>query len=159
MSSQLPEPLLVHATAVARHGAAVLLMGPSGSGKSDLALRLLAQPASPALPTGDFELVGDDHVWLQREDTVLSVSAPAAIAGKIEVRGLGIIEVAAAQAARVVLVVELAAHHDVPRLPHQAEIELAGIVLPLLRLPGLDASAPIKVAAALAAAVSGTLGQ
>ncbi|MFN3869796.1 MAG: HPr kinase/phosphorylase, partial [Hyphomicrobiaceae bacterium] len=90
MTSQSADPVLVHATAVARHGAAVLLMGPSGSGKSDLALRLLAQTASPSLPTGDFELVSDDHVLLHRDHDLVIASAPPSIAGKLEVRGIGI---------------------------------------------------------------------
>lgn len=157
MSSQssAPAPVLVHATAVARHGAAVLLMGPSGSGKSDLALRLLAQPASPSLPTGHFELISDDQVWLQRDSAGLIATAPATIAGKLEVRGVGIVEVAAAASARVALVIELVEMRSIPRLPDPDTIELGGVVLPSLKLCGFDTSATIKVALALVAANAG----
>lgn len=156
----------MHATAVARGAVCVLLRGPSGSGKSDLALRLMALGPSSGLPIfaresvgrGDdapcFRLVSDDQVLLRRTGDGLEASAPATIAGKMEVRGLGIIDVPAAAPARAVLAVELVNFGAVPRMPDHQSAEILGVVLPLLRLAAFEHSAPIKVALALAAAAS-----
>src|SRR5690348_6821760 len=73
--------VLVHGTAVAIDGEAVLLLGPSGAGKSDLALRLIETGA---------QLVADDQAELRRSGSLILVSAPAAIFGLIEARGIGI---------------------------------------------------------------------
>src|SRR3954467_1212574 len=73
----------VHASTVASEGRAVLITGPSGSGKSDLALRLLDR---------GFTLVSDDQTLLKRSGTRLIASAPPTIVGKLEVRGIGIID-------------------------------------------------------------------
>ncbi|HJZ14329.1 MAG TPA: hypothetical protein VJ251_02575, partial [Stellaceae bacterium] len=77
-------PILVHATAIAIDGRAVLLRGPSGAGKSDLALRLI---------DGGARLVADDQAELRRAGERVMVRAPAEIAGLIEVRGIGILQV------------------------------------------------------------------
>lgn len=71
----------VHATTIAIDGAGVLLRGPSASGKSDLALRLIDDGA---------RLVADDRTVLALRDGIVEASAPPSIRGKIEVRGLGI---------------------------------------------------------------------
>src|SRR6478752_5882906 len=73
----------LHASTVAKDGRAVLITGPSGSGKSDLALRLLDR---------GFTLVSDDQTILKKDGTRLIASTPMTIAGKLEVRGLGIID-------------------------------------------------------------------
>src|SRR5207302_5769467 len=77
-------PLLLHATAVAIDGCAVLLRGVSGSGKSDLALRLIDAGA---------RLVADDQSELHRQGETIVVRSPPAIAGLIEVRGVGLVRV------------------------------------------------------------------
>ena len=82
----------VHGTCVAVAGVGVLLRGPPGSGKSDLALRLIDRGA---------ELVADDRVTLRREDDGIVASAPASLAGLIEVRGVGVARVPAIARARV----------------------------------------------------------
>src|SRR5207237_6122820 len=73
----------VHASTVALDGRAVLITGPSGSGKSDLALRLLDR---------GFTLVSDDQTIVRKDGDRLLASAPPTIAGKLEIRGIGIIE-------------------------------------------------------------------
>src|SRR6185312_8976695 len=88
----------VHASTVAIDGRAVLITGPSGSGKSDLALRLIDR---------GFILVGDDQTIVRRDGDRLVASAPARIAGKLEVRGIGIIEMETAGDVPVALLVEL----------------------------------------------------
>lgn len=143
---------LVHATAVALPappGAnpawrGVLLRGPSGSGKSDLALRLIERGA---------RLVADDQVALAHEAGALHAAAPAPLAGQLEVRGLGIVSLGALDQVRIVLVVDLVAPEAIERLPEPAVAMVAGVALPLLRLaPFTDsATAKVRLAVALAA--------
>lgn len=129
----------VHASTVAIDGKAVLIGGPSGSGKSDLALRLIDRGAV---------LVSDDYTIVRRTDAGLVASAPATIAGKMEVRGLGIVEMATAAEAPVALFVELDASPQ--RLPEPGETRsLAGVAVPVVALNGHESSAPIKVELAL----------
>jgi serine kinase of HPr protein (carbohydrate metabolism regulator) len=82
MNGRLLSSEALHASAVAIDGRAVLLMGPSGAGKSDLALRLLDR---------GFTLVSDDQTLVRREGARLLASAPDTIAGKLEIRGIGIV--------------------------------------------------------------------
>ena len=129
----------VHATTVAIGGRAVLITGPSGAGKSDLALRLLDR---------GFELVSDDQTLVRRESDRLIASAPPQIAGKMEIRGIGIVDMEAVSDARVALLVELVS--DIPRLPDDGrERVILGVPLPLISIDAMTASAPSKVALAL----------
>src|SRR2546430_9126979 len=88
----------VHASTVALDGRAVLITGPSGSGKSDLALRLLDR---------GFTLVSDDQTIVRKDGDRLLASAPSTIAGKLEIRGMGIVEMEPATNVPVALLVEL----------------------------------------------------
>src|SRR6266566_4511248 len=88
----------LHTSAVALEGRAVLISGPSGSGKSDLALRLLDR---------GFVLVSDDQTIVRKEGDRLVASAPPTIAGKLEVRGIGIVEMERTENVPIALVVEL----------------------------------------------------
>jgi serine kinase of HPr protein (carbohydrate metabolism regulator) len=125
----------IHASTVAIDGKAVLIGGPSGSGKSDLALRLIDRGAA---------LVSDDYTIVRRTDAGLVASAPPNIAGKMEVRGLGIVELPGAVDVPVVLFVDLDAEPQ--RLPEPGETRtLAGIAVPVVALNGHENSAPIKV--------------
>ncbi|NNC47917.1 MAG: aldolase [Sphingomonas sp.] len=130
---------LRHATCVGRGGRALLLSGPSGSGKSDLALRLMDD---------DFELVSDDQVILSVKDEQLIAAPPPSIAGKMEVRGLGIIEVAHRPDMPVALFVDLS---ETPlRMPDENDCEtILGISLPRIALVASDASAAAKAKLAL----------
>lgn len=135
----------LHATAVARHTPhgwrGVLIQGPSGVGKSDLALRLIGQ---------GWRLIADDwaHVWAS--DAALFAAAPATIAGRIEVRGLGIVAVPIQPLARIALAVQCT-HEAVERLPEAASWTWDGVTIPQLRLDPRPASAGQVVATALAA--------
>ncbi|HEY7005334.1 MAG TPA: HPr kinase/phosphatase C-terminal domain-containing protein [Sphingomicrobium sp.] len=129
----------LHASTVAREGRAVLITGPSGSGKSDLALRLI---------DSGFTLVSDDQTIVKRDGDRLLADAPPTIAGKLEVRGIGILEVDHAGDIPVALIVELAS--DIPRLPDDTrERVLLGLSLPLISIDAMTASASSKVAVAL----------
>lgn len=137
--------LLHHATSVAIGGYGVLLVGPSGAGKSDLALRLIDRGA---------RLISDDQTALHVVDGLLFASAPATIAGKIEVRGLGIVAVEHVSDMPVALVVTLGG--PVERMPPEGvTYEIGGIPLPAVALAAFEASAPIKVELALARAIEG----
>jgi len=140
---------LVHGTCVALGRLGVLLRGGAGSGKSDLALRFMALPGEGALAPG---LVADDQVYVSANpDGTLTASAPPTIAGKIEVRGLGIMPVPFLPEAELVLVCDLVGGKDVPRMPPESEkaTVLAGVPLPTLRLAPFEASAPLKLKMAL----------
>ena len=129
----------LHATTVALDGRAVLISGPSGSGKSDLALRLLDR---------GFVLVSDDQTIVKKDGPKLVATAPPTIAGKLEVRGIGIVDVERAENAPVALVVELTS--EIQRLPDDSRDRLIlGVRVPLINVDAMAASAPSKVALAL----------
>ena len=138
MSDRLSSETL-HATTVAFEGRAVLILGPSGSGKSDLALRLFDR---------GFALVSDDQTVVRKSGGRLLASAPATIAGKFEVRGLGIVKVDAAPESPIALAVELTA--DVTRMPDESrERQFLGLAIPLVSVDAKTASAAAKLALAL----------
>jgi HPr kinase/phosphorylase len=137
------EAILVHATAVAIGGRAVLLRGPSGSGKSDLGLRLIDAGA---------RLVADDQTLVERDGDVLLVRAPEPIAGLIEVRGVGIVSVESLSAARLTLIADLVAAQHVERLPEPSSETIFGLTIPRVVIAPFEVSAPIKLRLALAAA-------
>ena len=139
MSSRLLSSETVHASTVASDGRAVLISGPSGSGKSDLALRLLDR---------GFTLVSDDQTIVRREGDRLIASAPPTIKGKLEIRGIGIVEMNTVDDVPVALFVELTS--EIMRLPDdRRERPVLGVSLPLVSVDALTASAASKVALAL----------
>lgn len=133
----------VHASCVAVEGRGVILLGPPGSGKSDLALRLI---------DGGAVLVADDRVGIRAVDGRLEASPPETLAGRMEVRGLGILAVDWQPAATLELAVELLAEAGPARLPDPAEWRLEGIAIPLIRLAPFESSAAAKVRLAARAA-------
>jgi serine kinase of HPr protein (carbohydrate metabolism regulator) len=129
----------LHASTVSSGGRAVLITGPSGSGKSDLALRLLDR---------GFTLVSDDQTIVKRDGDRLLASAPPTIAGKLEVRGIGIVEMDRTNDVPVALLIELTG--DIQRLPDDSrERPILGVKLPIVSIDAMTASAPSKVALAL----------
>jgi len=143
MSRAVPDARLsaetLHASTVATAGRAVLLTGPSGAGKSDLALRLLDR---------GFTLVSDDQTIVRREDSRLVASAPPNIAGKLEIRGIGIVDLESAADVPLALVVQLTS--EIERLPDERrERPVLGVNLPLVSVDAMTASAASKVALAL----------
>lgn len=127
-----------HATClrVGAHG--VLLRGPSGSGKSDLAFRLIRGIWAA-------ELIADDQVLIEASDGQLFASAPIALAGLIELRGLGLLQMPYLPCAALHLAVDLVPRDDVPRMPDPAALRLCGLELPRIALHAFDASAPDKL--------------
>jgi serine kinase of HPr protein (carbohydrate metabolism regulator) len=138
MSASLSSETL-HASCVAIGGRAVLIAGRSGTGKSDLALRLIDRGGS---------LVSDDYTIVRRVEGRLLARAPANIEGKMEVRGLGIL------AFEALSDVPVALHIDLDRRPERMRqdderVSIAGVQLPSVAVAALEASAPVKVEMAL----------
>ena len=128
-----------HASTVAMDGRAVLITGPSGAGKSDLALRLLDR---------GFALVSDDRTIVRRDGDRLIASAPSQIAGKLEIRGIGIVDMDVQADVPVALVVELTS--EIERIPDDGrDRPVLGVPVPLVSIDAMTASAPSKVALAL----------
>jgi serine kinase of HPr protein (carbohydrate metabolism regulator) len=117
----------------------VLIEGPSGAGKSDLALRAIDQ---------GFRLVADDRVVLWTCQGQLYGRAPAALAGLLEVRGLGVVGEPALRFCQVAMVV---APGTPERLPAPEAVERLGLQLPCLTLPYQEAAAAAKLGRALTA--------
>ncbi len=133
----MTRPTLIHATCVALEGVGILLRGPSGSGKSDLALRLIEHGA---------QLVADDQVELRRHDDALVATPARALAGLLEVRGLGIVQLHRYEPeVSVHLIADLVSPDQVERLPEPATVRMLDMDIPLLRLDPFAASAPAKL--------------
>lgn len=141
MLGQAPSPatINVHATCVAVDKRGILLLGPSGSGKSDLALRLIDRGA---------DLVADDRcdLWLERGQ--LWCRAPVNLAGKLEVRGIGIVDKPFVAAVPVLLAVRFADIYE--RMPPEGRSEwIAGVAVPSVNLSPFELTAPLKILFAL----------
>ena len=131
----------LHCSTVAIDGRAVMIEGRSGSGKSDLALRLIDRGA---------RLVSDDYTVAQRKGKRLLATPPDTIAGKMEVRGIGLIDMEYVTDQPVALVVQL--FDVVDRMPPTPEMRvIAGISVPVMKIAPMENSAPIKVELALKA--------
>ncbi len=124
----------VHGTTVAVAGAGVLLQGASGSGKSDLALRLI---------DGGAILIADDRTILSRQGDQVVAQPPEPLRGILEVRGIGLIRVPTLVSIQLRLAVDL----DMPpdRLPAAIFSTLSGVDIPLIRLSAFESSAPAKI--------------
>lgn len=155
--------VLVHATSIVlsdaakpfagRGDAGVLIMGESGAGKSDVALRLIALGA---------QLISDDQTALFAHEGDLYAEAPESLMGLMEVRGVGIVPVPFAPPSPLVLAVQLEASAEIERMPHHADYRLPAALqslpsLPLIVLHPFDASTPAKIVAAAVAAANGHL--
>ncbi len=132
---------LIHATCVAIAATGVIIRGPSGAGKSDLALRLI---------DGGAELVADDYCELTVQGGRLFAAAPLSLAGKIEVRGYGIITLPFRASAAVGLVVDLMPSTgikgaEIERMPEITSCTLEGVTIRRLALDAFAASSAAKV--------------
>lgn len=127
---------LMHGSCVALLGKAVLLLGDSGAGKSDLALRLIDRGAF---------LVADDQVELSVDEGEVYAAPPDSIAGKLEVRGVGIMALPYKSGVPLALVVRLVGREQVERLPEPTFFDCLGVRLPLVSLHAPDAATPAKI--------------
>ncbi len=124
----------IHASCVAVDGRAVLIAGPSGSGKSDLTLRMIDR---------GWTLVADDRTIVDRIGDRLFARAPDRIAGRIEVRGVGIVSMPFVAGLPVALVVR--ADPAPPRMPRPETATFCGVALTIARLTLIEASTPCKI--------------
>lgn len=134
--------ILVHGSCVAISGIGILLRGPAGAGKSDLALRVIGLGG---------RLVADDQVELRARDGALIATSPKNLVGLLEVRGLGIMRIDAVESAVVGLVVDLVGGAEVERQPRPVVAAYDGVEVPLLRLEPFEASAALKLKLAVTA--------
>jgi serine kinase of HPr protein (carbohydrate metabolism regulator) len=148
--------LLVHGTCVAISGdngllKGALLRGAPGSGKSDLALRFISHFGGERTSAAGARLVSDDQVLLIREGDTLLACAPGTIAGKLEVRGLGIVEMDHHAQAPLAVIVDLVSEDEVPRLPRDPLPceDILGVCVPVLKLNPFELSSPVKLRVAL----------
>lgn len=132
----------LHASCVRFAGVGVVLLGCSGSGKSDLALRLIDAGG---------RLVADDRLSVERNGAVLIGRPAAALAGLIEIRGVGILRVEHEPSSPLGLVCELHPAGVFERLPEPRSYRLLGVDLPYMRIDPNTASAPAKIKLALEA--------
>lgn len=120
--TQPPDSLILHATTVAVEGRGLVILGPSGSGKSGLALQLMALGAV---------LVADDQTILHRRESRLIATCPPTIRGRIEARGLGILAAKTIDEAELLLAVDLGVA-EIERLPPSRQVEWLGLPIALV---------------------------
>ena len=126
----------IHATAVAIDGNGVLLRGTSGCGKSDLALRLMDAGGV---------LVSDDRVEISVLNESIVARAPETIAGKLEVRGFGIVQVSYLSEVPITLIADLVNNRKIERLPENHSVVVLGQIVRKILLNPFDSSAVAKL--------------
>ena len=131
----------IHGTCVSIGSTGVLIRGPSGAGKSDLALRLIDHGAV---------LVSDDYCVVEKKNGAVVLSAPASIAGQMEVRGLGIVRLPHRRASTLGLIVDLATPAPVERLPEKTKEDFFGASIRWMCLDPTHASSAAKIRLAVA---------
>lgn len=140
--------LRIHGSCVSVGSRGVLLLGASGSGKSDLALRLMAKGAL---------LVADDQVLLHAQEGYLVANVDDSIRGLLEIRGVGLVRYPLAANIPVTLAVQLVERAAIEHIPSPAVYSQLGVEIPQISLHGYDASTPEKVYAALHALLRNSL--
>jgi serine kinase of HPr protein (carbohydrate metabolism regulator) len=135
-----PECVWLHASCVQVHGVGVILLGPSGSGKSDLALQLIDAGG---------RLVADDQLAVERLADRLFGRPAASLAGLLEVRGFGIVRLPWCEPSPLGLAVRLDRSGQLERLPEPGSYEVLGLHLPQIRLDPYSPSAGAKIRLAL----------
>mgnify|MGYP001411519323 CR=1 FL=1 len=132
--------MLLHSTCISFDKKGVLLQGPSGIGKSDLALRLIEMGGI---------LVADDQVDLSARAGKLIANAPKPLLGKLEIRGLGIIEFPVIQNISVMILVDLIQKERVPRSPELEYLKILNVPIRRLFLSPFEVSCAIKIKTAV----------
>ncbi|MBP5399858.1 MAG: HPr kinase/phosphatase C-terminal domain-containing protein [Alphaproteobacteria bacterium] len=131
----------IHANAVCLKNKGILITGPSGSGKSDLTLRLILNHNAV--------LISDDRTLVECSNGVLKASCPQNIRGMLEVRGVGICNFNTKPTAKISLIVKLVSSRaKIERLPEIKTTEILGIKIPTIELYAFESSAPEKIIAA-----------
>lgn len=154
MAEPVPLKLTLHASCVALGDEGVLILGASGSGKSDLVLALIDQPG---YGTGDQlirgRLVADDQTLIERRGDALFATSPTPIAGLMEIRGQGVVAIDHVAEACLTLVVRLMPAAAIERMPEEKDrfTSIAGVRLNQIHVDPGQATAPARIRAALTA--------
>lgn len=128
----------IHATTVAIENKGILIVGKSGAGKSDLALRLIMNKNAI--------LVADDRTDIDIIDKKIICSCPKQIQGKLEVRGVGLIDFPFLPSAELRLVVKLVSDYtEIERLPMPEYEDILGVKIPLIKIHPFSSSAVEKI--------------
>ncbi len=137
-------PQNLHASCVAIGDYGLLIRGASGSGKSDLVLRLIDENCNATL-------VADDQVMITEEAGVLVASPPQNLAGKLEIRGQGIVTRTYLAKVKLSHIIDLVAPAEITRMPEMSEMQttLLGFTFPRLKLDADQTSAPARIRAFL----------
>lgn len=130
----------IHASCVSLKRKGVLLLGDSGAGKSDMALRLIEQHQA--------KLVADDRVDISICNNQAKASCPKNIKGLLEVRGVGIVKYPPQKQTILKLAIQLTSK-PIERLPEKSFYTIGGVKIPLLKINPFENSAPLKILAAL----------
>ena len=137
----------IHGTLVCFNDEGILLIGNSGSGKSDLALRLIQEKGA--------KLVADDRVDIENIHGELYGSAPKEIAGKIEIRGLGIAHIDFVPKERITLCIELCLdRREIERMPMPDYVDFLGVSVTKIKLYPFDCSTINKIVAKISGIIS-----
>lgn len=153
---------IIHATCVSIAGMGVLLLAPTGGGKSDLALRLIDQPGrgigKDQMAT---TLIADDRVVIWRDQNRLMAACPKTLSGQLEVRGLGIVQLEPGSAVELGLAVDLSSKADIERMPDLSKntFSLWQLAVPKIVIAPFEASATAKLRAAVCALGQGSLNE
>ena len=132
----------IHASCISIKQKGVLILGDSGSGKSDLCLRLIMEFGA--------KLVADDRVDIKAEKNTVIASAPKTLKGLMEVRGIGIIKLPIKTQTKIDLVISLVnKQEDIERMPEYEFFKFGSINIPKIKLFAKESSASAKVLAAL----------
>lgn len=130
----------IHASCVTLQSQGILLLGSSGSGKSDLALRLITSYGC--------QLVADDRVDITIKENQIIATCPKTLQGLLEIRGIGIVKYPFVSQTPVKIAIQLTSD-KIERMPAQDFYEIEGIKIPLFRLNSFESSSPAKVLTAL----------
>ena len=131
---------IVYASCVEWNGSGILLCGKSGSGKSDLCLRLTDSGA---------KLVADDQTEITNENGRLTASCPESLQGMLEIRGIGIVRTPFIPKTEIKLKLDLQTAEKIDRMPLPAKEDIEGVSVPVLKLNPFEASVLPKIKAYL----------
>lgn len=137
----------IHATLISYKNKGILLTGKSGSGKSDLALRMIINNKA--------KFVADDRVILENIGNKLIGYAPDNLFGLLEIRGVGIKECTALENSEICLCVELCDElHDIERFPEDDFIDFLDVKIPKIKLYAFESSTTCKIIAKISSKIS-----
>ncbi len=141
-SDDRPRPANRHCSVVVIDGRGVLIEGPSGAGKTSLALGLVDTAKARGMQAA---LVSDDQALIENREGKAIASAPSAIAGLAEIRGHGIARIAHEPECALALIGRLAEDGDIERMPEPKTTVIEGVTLPLVMLPRRHEQQSVRV--------------